>query len=213
MSSDPRPPPEDTFYPSDCEVLAGYRQRARQRSSRRHPVLDDVLRSRAAAVTLLLLDVDGVLTDGSLIYSETGTEGKAFNTQDGLGLKLVQRAGVETGLITARQSTIVRRRAEELALDHIYQGVDHKSAAFREILRRSGRKPAEVCYMGDDWVDLAVLSRVGLAACPANAVPEVQNACHYVASRSGGHGAVREVCDLLITAKGLHQSLLQSYLT
>ncbi len=209
MSSDPRPPPGDTFYPSDCEVLAGYRQR----SSRRQPVLDDVLRSRAAAVTLLLLDVDGVLTDGSLIYSETGTETKAFNTQDGLGLKLVQRAGVETGLITARQSAIVRRRAEELALNHTYQGVGRKSAAFKEILRRSGRKPAEVCYMGDDWIDLAVLSRVGLAACPANAVPEVQNACHYVASRSGGHGAVREVCDLLITAKGLHQSLLQSYLT
>lgn len=213
MTSDPCPPPGDPLYPSDCEVLAGYRQRAEQRARGRQRIVDDVLRGRATAITLLLLDVDGVLTDGSLIYSETGTEAKAFNTQDGLGLKVLQRAGIETGLISARRSTIVQRRAEELTLDHIYQGVEHKSAAFREILARSGRKPAEVCYMGDDWIDLAVLTRVGLAACPANAVPEVQDVCHYVASHSGGHGAVREVCDLLITAKGLHQSLLQSYLT
>ncbi|MEE4313386.1 MAG: HAD hydrolase family protein [Desulfofustis sp.] len=213
MASDPRQPSGDASHPTDCEVLAGYRQRSQQRASRQHRLLDDVLRGRAAGVTLLLLDVDGVLTDGSLIYTESGAEAKAFNTQDGLGLKLVRQAGVQTGLITARRSTIVQRRAEELALDHIYQGVDRKSAAFREILRRAGKKPAEVCYMGDDWIDLAVLSRVGLATCPANAVPEVQSACHYVASRSGGHGAVREVCDLLVTAKGLHQSLLQSYLT
>jgi len=213
MTNDPCPPPGDPPYPTDCELLAGYRQRARQRSSRQHQILDEVLRSRAAAVSLFLLDVDGVLTDGSLIYTESGAEAKAFNTQDGLGLKLLQQAGVQTGLITARQSTIVQRRAEELTVDHIYQGVDHKASAFREIMRRSGRKPAEVCYMGDDWIDLAVLSRVGLAACPANAVPEVQDACHYVTSRSGGHGAVREVCDLIITAKGRQQSLLQRYLT
>jgi 3-deoxy-D-manno-octulosonate 8-phosphate phosphatase (KDO 8-P phosphatase) len=212
MAASPCSPPDETPYPSDCEVLAGYRQRAEERSCHQRRVLSGPLRDRAAAVVLLLLDVDGVLTDGSLVYTDSGEEAKAFNTQDGLGLKLLRQAGVETGLITARRSAIVKRRAEELAVDHIHQGVDHKLTAFKEILRRSGRKPAEVCYMGDDWIDLAVLSRVGLAVCPANGVPEVQNICHYVARRNGGQGAVREICDLIITAKGLQQTLLQHYL-
>lgn len=213
MTNEHCPPPGPHGYPSDCEILASYRRRADERSHRQDEALSGPLRDRAAAILLLLLDVDGVLTNGSLLYTETGNEAKSFNTQDGLGVKLLFRAGVEVGLITARHSEIVRRRAEELGMQYVYQGVDRKLDAFKEILRRAGRKPFEVCYMGDDWIDLALLTRVGLAACPANGVAEVQAVCHFVTQRGGGQGAVREVCDLIIKAKGVRETLLQQYLT
>ena len=203
-------PPHDTpAYPTDCEVLAGYRYRA---DARRLPSsLPEPLRARAAAIRLVLFDVDGVLSDGSIIYTESGGEAKSFCTQDGLGINLLHRAAIRTGLITARRSDIVRRRAEELGMEYLLQGVEKKLDAFRDILQRSGCKPFEVCYMGDDWIDLPLLTRVGLAACPANAVPEVRSACHVQTTRQGGSGAVRELCDLIITAKGIKETLLQQF--
>jgi 3-deoxy-D-manno-octulosonate 8-phosphate phosphatase (KDO 8-P phosphatase) len=204
-------PPDKPDHPSDCQILEGYRTRAREREQHYRTPDMKLLFAKAEPVKLLLLDVDGVLTDGSLIYSENGSEAKSFNTQDGLGLRLVQETGVAVGLITARRSDIVQRRAEELNMKYIYQGVDRKLDSCKEILRLAHLKPFEVSYMGDDWIDLALLSRVGFAACPANAVVEVREACHFISSRAGGHGAVREVCDLIIRAKGQHQTLLQRY--
>ena len=168
--------------------------------------------AKAEPVQLLLLDVDGVLTDGSLIYSENGVEGKSFNTQDGLGIRLVQQAGIEVGIITARSSELVRRRAGELGMKYIMQGVDNKLQAFKEILKLATLKPYQVCYMGDDWIDLSLLSRAGLAACPLNGVPEVKTICHFVSSHAGGAGAVRELCDIIVRASGKHDSLLQKYM-
>lgn len=198
-------------HPSDCEILEGYRSRSRERNQ---PLSEEekLLFAKAEPVRLLLLDVDGVLTDGSLIYSEQGIESKMFNTQDGLGIKLVQQAGVATGIITARSSELVRQRAEELGMDYIHQGAKNKLEAFRTILEQAGLKPFQVCYMGDDLIDLGLLTRVGLSACPENAVSEVQQACHLLSRRKGGNGAVREVCDLIIRAKGLHEKLMQQFL-
>ncbi|MEE4165153.1 MAG: HAD hydrolase family protein, partial [Desulfocapsaceae bacterium] len=181
---------------SDCEILEKYRQRSQQRSRQDDSPEYRLLMARAEPVQLLLLDVDGVLTDGSLIYTQDGLEAKAFNTQDGLGVRLLQKIGVEVGLITARRSEIVSRRAEELGMKYIMQGVSRKLDAFKEILARSALKPYQVCYMGDDWIDLALIVRVGLSACPPNSVRELKEICHFVSSRTGGAGGVRDVCDL-----------------
>lgn len=203
--------PNGGAHPSDCEILEGYRTRARLRSQ---PPSEEerLLLAKAEPVRLLLLDVDGVLTDGSLIYSERGVESKTFNTQDGLGIRLVQQAGVETGIITARTSDLVKQRAEELDMTYIRQGAKNKLEAFKTILEQADLRPFQVCYMGDDLIDLGLLTRVGLAACPANAVAEVRQACHLTSCRGGGGGAVREVCDLIIRAKGLHEKLMQQFL-
>ncbi len=198
-------------YPSDCEVLEGYRTRVRQRER----LVDDPGRVRALAkakeVQLLLLDVDGVLTDGTLYYSESGEESKAFNTQDGFGLRLLREAGLELGVITARKSEIVARRANELKMHYIYQGVKNKNNAFKEIVKASGLKPYQIAYMGDDWLDLVLLQQVGLAIVPANGAREVKDIAHYVTERRGGAGAVRDACDLIIEAKNLLMELLQKY--
>jgi len=207
-----QPPPSNKPYPSDCELLEGYRSRARERLDHEKNAENSLLLSKAKSIELLLLDVDGVLTDGTLIYQETGIEAKSFNTQDGLGIRLIQKIGVDAGLITARKSEIVQRRASELGLQYIYQGVKTKLASYKEIVKTSGLKPFQICYMGDDWIDLPILNRVGLAACPANSVPEVKDVCHYITERTGGHGAVRQVCNLILLAKGARDNLLQQYL-
>lgn len=212
IMSNPCPPNDFGSHPSDCQILENFRHRSEERSRQYDSPEHRLLMTKAEPIELLLLDVDGVLTDGSLIYTENGSEGKSFNTQDGLGIRLVQKSGVEVGIITARKSELVRRRAEELGMKYIMQGIGNKLDAFKEILKRSMLKPYQVCYMGDDWIDMALLSRVGLAACPANGAPEVQDICHFVSGRTGGAGTVREVCDLIIRAKGKHDSLLQEYM-
>jgi len=167
---------------------------------------------KAKEIRILLLDVDGVLTDGSLIYSHEGQESKVFNTQDGFGLRLLGEAGLELGVITARSSEAVARRCANLKMRYVYQGVESKLSAFQEILKQSGCKPFEVAYMGDDWLDLVLLTRVGFSVAPANAVVEVRQAAHYTTEHSGGKGAVRELCNLILEAKGCHQELLQRYM-
>ena len=169
--------------------------------------------ARAAPIRLLLLDVDGVLTDGSILLSHDGTESKSFNTQDGFGLRLLLEAGIETGVITARTSEAVTRRAQDLKMRYVFQGVSNKLTAYKEIVRQSGLKPFEIAYMGDDWLDLVLLTKVGFAAVPENGVAEVRQVAHYVSRKTGGHGAVREVCDLLLEAKGVRQQLLQGYMS
>ncbi len=198
-------------YPSDCEVLEGYRTIARERGMQ----MNEPQRQRALAkgrdIKLLLLDVDGVLTDGNLLYTGSSGESKAFNTQDGFGLRLLGEAGIDVGVITARKSEVVARRAEELKMRYIYQGIPNKNEAFREIMKTSGLKPFQVAYMGDDWLDLVLLQQVGLAIVPANAAREVKAIAHYITERPGGAGAVRDACDLIIEAKNLVAELLQKY--
>jgi 3-deoxy-D-manno-octulosonate 8-phosphate phosphatase (KDO 8-P phosphatase) len=168
--------------------------------------------SKAKDIKLLLLDVDGVLTDGSLIYSQEGKESKAFNTQDGFGLRMLQDAGVDVGIITARSSEALERRSRDLKIAHLYQGAANKLVAYKEITKTTGLKPFQIAYMGDDWLDMVLLKRVGLAVAPANAVREVQEMVHYTTEQSGGHGAVRELCDLILEGMGKHQEILRQYM-
>ena len=201
-------PTGDGSYPSDCELTEHLRNKAQAKSSRQ---LDERLVARLQPLRLLLLDVDGVLTDGTLLFSPQGEESKGFNTQDGFGIRLLQDSGVDVGVITARTSAAVSSRCENLKMRYIYQGKDNKLQAYQEIISESGLKPIEIGYMGDDWLDLILLKRVGFAVAPANAVIEVRNEVHHVTKRQGGHGAVREICDLILQAKGIHNQLLQYY--
>lgn len=165
-------------------------------------------RERAARLRLMIFDVDGVLTDGQLLYGPQGEIGKHFNTLDGHGLKLLGAAGVMTAIITGRRSDIVAVRAAELGIDHVMQGISDKGQAFEKLCRTTGVPPEACGHMGDDWPDLPVLVRAGFAAAPANAHPAVQERCHWVAQAAGGHGAVRELCDFVLRAQGRYDALL-----
>jgi 3-deoxy-D-manno-octulosonate 8-phosphate phosphatase (KDO 8-P phosphatase) len=169
------------------------------------------MREQLGKIRLLLLDVDGVMTDGRIIYDDHGGEIKAFDVKDGHGIKLLQRAGIRVGIITGRQSAVVVRRAEELGIDLVYQGARDKLLPFRDILQKTGFSPEEVAYVGDDVVDLPVLRRVGFAVTVADAVEEVKPHVHYVTSRPGGRGAVREICDLLLKESGRWEGVAARY--
>lgn len=164
------------------------------------------VRKRAAKIRLLLMDVDGVLTDGRIYLQSlpdgTASEIKVFGAHDGAGLKLARVAGLRTGVITGRDSPAMTRRAQEVGMEFVYQNRPEKLSAFEEILRKTGLKEQEVAYIADDLPDLPILARVGLAVAVANAVPEVKKAAHSVTARSGGEGAVREVVELVLKAQG-----------
>ena len=164
-------------------------------------VAQDVV-ARARAVRLLLLDVDGVLTDGGLRYDDRGGEAKTFHVQDGHGLKMLQAQGVPVGIITSRESPLVARRATELGLAHLLQGVADKGNACDALLSELGLAADAVAYVGDDVIDLPV----------ADAHPEVRSRAHWVTHAPGGRGAVREVCDLLLAAQGRLDTALAPYL-
>ena len=204
-------PEGPTSYPSDCQLTEGLRKMAANRSPQE--TIDPLVRARAEKLALLLLDVDGVLTDGTLFFSPEGEESKGFNTQDGFGISMLREAGVDVGVITARSSKAVSERCQRLQMRYVCQGERDKLVAYKKIAEDSGLKPFQIAYMGDDWLDLVLLKRVGLAVAPANSVAEVRQHVHYVTRRSGGAGAVREVCDLILQAKGLLDRLLQSYLS
>lgn len=169
------------------------------------------MRERLRRIRLLLLDVDGVLTDGRIIYDAQGIETKAFDVKDGHGLKLLQRSGVQVGIITGRHSEVVDIRARELGIDIVYQGAKDKLVPFEEILQKLQLTADEVAYMGDDLPDLPVLRRAGWAVAPLDAVGEIKPYVHYVTSRPGGRGAVREVCDLLLQENGCWPELTSRY--
>jgi len=161
---------------------------------------------------LLVLDVDGVLTDGCLYYDQSGNELKSFHTRDGWGIKALQRCGINVALITGRSSAIVTRRARELNIDWVYQGADNKLEAFNDLLGKSDLVQEQVCYAGDDWIDIPVLDRVGLSITVADADATVKSRVHWVTERAGGKGAVREICDLILVAKSMDQALLREIL-
>ena len=167
--------------------------------------------AKLAKIKLLLLDVDGVLTDGRIIYDSQGNELKAFDVKDGHGLKMIQRSGIQVGIITGRSSEVVRRRAAELGIEILYQGALRKLEPYREILNQYGLSDEQIAYVGDDIVDLPILRRVGFSATVADAIPDVLPLVDYVTTRPGGRGAVREVCDLLLRASGQWDELTKRY--
>lgn len=170
----------------------------------------DYLR-RAAAVRLLIVDVDGVLTDGSLTYGADGEATKTFNVLDGLGIELLQKTGVPVAIISARKSPVVVRRAADLKIAHVYQGTHDKRIAFAELLALTGLQAADCAYIGDDVIDLPLLRQVGFAVTVPSGHPEVQHRTHYVTRNNGGRGAVRELCDLIMRAQHTYDAALAPY--
>jgi 3-deoxy-D-manno-octulosonate 8-phosphate phosphatase (KDO 8-P phosphatase) len=168
---------------------------------------------RLAAIELLVLDVDGVLTDGGIVYSDDGTELKQFHVRDGSALKLWRSVGKRSAVISGRRSAVVERRAAELGLGPVVQGAERKLEALRAVLRDTGLRPEQVCAVGDDLPDLPVLRHCGVAVAVADACPEVRADAHHVTAAPGGRGAVREVVEWLLTAQGLWAGLVERFRT
>jgi len=173
--------------------------------------MHDIL-ERAARIRLLVFDVDGVLTDGSLYLGDDGQEYKAFHSRDGHGMKLLQSTGVQIAIITGRTSQVVSHRMAGLGVTHIYQGYSEKLPAFRALLETTGYSAAETAFVGDDVLDLPVMLRVGLAIAVQDAHPLVKRHCHWQTSHRGGRGAAREVCELIMEAQSTLQGILDAYL-
>lgn len=183
------------------------------------------LKARARKIKLLLMDVDGVLTDGRIYYVPTDSgprphgarpgliETKTFHSRDGLGVRFAHQAGLRTGIISGRQSPVVEHRARELGIHFIRQGAREKLAPYREILQEAGLRDEQVCYVGDDLVDLPVLVRVGLAVGVGSGHPLLSRYVHYVTRAPGGLGAVRETIELILSAQGKFHPVLDGYLT
>lgn len=166
------------------------------------PVIRAGAEEKARRTRLLLLDVDGVLTDGGIVYDQDGRETKRFHVRDGHGIKMLRRAGISTGIITGRTSGVVPVRARELGIDIVRQGAEDKVQVFRAILEETGLSPEETAYVGDDIVDLPLLRAVGFSASVADAEPYVRDAVDFVSSRGGGRGAVREIIEFILRATG-----------
>ena len=169
------------------------------------------LLEKVRKIRLLVLDVDGVLTDGKLYFNNEGQEQKAFHTLDGHGIKMLRGSGVEVAIITGRQSKLVEKRANDLGVSLLKQGREDKFAALLELLEDFPCELQEIAFMGDDWPDLTVMSRAGLALCPPNAHNELLKRAHWVATAKAGEGAVREACDLIMLAQNTYDKTLASY--
>ncbi len=160
---------------------------------------------------MVLMDVDGILTDGRLYYTEEGERLKVFSVHDGLGIKLLQRAGILTGVLSGRESSALERRLRELGLDEILMGRAEKGEVLEQLTRRRGISGEEIAFIGDDLVDVPVLKKVGFPVTVASAPPEVRRVCVYVTLREGGNGALRELADLILRLRGVHRELLEKY--
>ena len=170
------------------------------------------LTERARRLRILIFDVDGVMTDGTLYYADSGEEMKAFNAHDGQGIKLLQAGGVAAAIITSRRSRVVELRAQNLGIAHLVQGAEDKLAAFNALLASCKLDPSQAGFLGDDVVDLPVLMRCGLALAVPDAPELLKQHVHYVTRARGGHGAVREACELVLRAQGTLESVLEPYL-
>jgi 3-deoxy-D-manno-octulosonate 8-phosphate phosphatase (KDO 8-P phosphatase) len=169
------------------------------------------LKARCQPIKLLVVDVDGVLTDGVIAIDDTGREIKHFNVRDGLGFSLWHLAGKQSAILSGRRTLAVDRRAAELRIAHVLQGHDQKSAPFHELIESLGLEPEQVCYVGDDLPDLPVLRAAGLSACPVDAASEVKEAAQFIAKAQGGRGAVREVIEQILKAQGSWEGLLAGF--
>lgn len=161
------------------------------------------LKEKASKIKLMAFDVDGVFTDGSLTFDEDGKEYKTFNAKDGQGIVCVERAGLITVIITARENGTVAHRAKNLGITEFHQGVKFKLPVLEKIVEERGLTLENVSYMGDDLPDICILEKVGLACCPNDAVDEVKNICEFVSSKNGGRGAIRELCDFVLRSQDI----------
>lgn len=173
--------------------------------------MQDIL-NLAKKIKLVIFDVDGVLTDGSLFFGDDGQEYKAFYSRDGLGIKLLQRTGVEVGIITARDSQLVNHRMENLGIEHLYQGRLDKISAYQEMIAKLNVSPEQTAYAGDDVVDLPVMKKVGLAIAVQDAHPFVKKHAHWITEHNGGRGAARDICELIMEAQGTLDDQLNAFM-
>jgi 3-deoxy-D-manno-octulosonate 8-phosphate phosphatase (KDO 8-P phosphatase) len=167
--------------------------------------------AKARPIKLLVSDVDGVLTEGHLIYNEAGIAYKMFHAHDGVGLQLLRAIGIEIAIITTCQSPIVKMRGEQLGLTHVYQGIYDKGTAFADLLDKTGFAPEQVAAIGDDIPDMPMLVGSGLGVAVANGVPELKAVADYVTTQRGGHGAVRELCDAILQAQGKREQAIEAF--
>ena len=167
-----------------------------------------LLLAKAGRIRLLVTDVDGVLTDGSIIYNGQGEQIQIFHVHDGLGLNLLRKAGIEVAIISSRSSRALATRASELGIDKVFQGHNDKIAVYQGLLNELNIRDQEACYIGDDWVDLPLLKRVGFSVTVLDAPPPLHDYVDYVTGKNGGRRAVREVCDLILRAKNKWAALL-----
>lgn len=170
------------------------------------------LLAKLSHIRLMIFDVDGVLTDGKLRYGENGELFKSFNVLDGHGIRLLKRADVATAIISARNSPIVNRRAADLEIDHVIQGAGEKQYAFEQLLQKTGLTAGQCAFVGDDIIDLPVLTRAGVSFTVPNGHVEVLSRVDYVTHHEGGNGAVREICDMILHAKGCYTTVVESFL-
>ncbi|MGB4811150.1 MAG: phenylphosphate carboxylase subunit delta [Methylophilaceae bacterium] len=174
--------------------------------------LTPALQARFKNIKLLVLDVDGVMTDGGLTIGDDGQEYKTFHSHDGLGMKLLKSTGVELAIITGRTSNVVKQRAANTGVSHFYQGVEDKLVAFNDLMLKSGFTADQCAFMGDDVVDLPPMLQCGLALAVPHSLDLVLKHAHYVTKKSGGHGAVREVCELIMQAQETYDRLMAKFL-
>jgi len=170
------------------------------------------IQAKAANIRMVIFDVDGVLTDGSLYLGDDGQEYKAFNSKDGHGMKMLQASGVAIAIITGRTSEVVRIRMQSLGIEHVFQGIQDKRNAYDELKQQIGLQDTQIAYVGDDVVDLPVMTRVGLAISVADGHELVKKHAHWTTGHGGGRGAAREVCEFLMDAQGTLGSALDRYL-
>jgi 3-deoxy-D-manno-octulosonate 8-phosphate phosphatase (KDO 8-P phosphatase) len=168
-------------------------------------------RQKAAYIKLVIFDVDGVMSDGHIIYSSKGDELKAFHVKDGLGIKMLQKSGLITAIITGRHSELVKKRAEELKISHLVQGRDDKWSATQELISLLGISATEVAYIGDDLPDLAAIQYVGLGISVSDAMQYIKDHADYVTHAAGGYGAVREACEFILSSQNKLQMLIENY--
>ena len=173
--------------------------------------MQDIL-EKAKNIKLIILDIDGVMTDGSLFFDNSGEEYKAFNSLDGHGLRMLQECGVKVAVITGRKSALVKHRMNDLGVTMLYQGYRDKIPAFEALLKEVDFSKDQIAYVGDDVVDLPIMSQLDFAIAVQNAHPFVKQHAHWITDQSGGRGAVREVCEFILEAKGLLNDKLHSYL-
>jgi 3-deoxy-D-manno-octulosonate 8-phosphate phosphatase (KDO 8-P phosphatase) len=171
-----------------------------------------MISDRLKQIKVLLLDVDGVLTDGGIIYDDNGMETKVFNVKDGLGIRLLTNAGVQVGVVTGRSSKALHHRCKNLGIDHIFDGVDDKGAVLDVVFKRTGVPPEEIAFVGDDLPDLSLMKKVGLSIAVKNAHETVVENADTVTQCEGGAGAVREICEAILKARGIWDSIIKGFL-
>ena len=170
------------------------------------------IKQRARKIKMLILDIDGVMTDGRIIYDSKGNELKCFNVLDGMGLAVLKQIKMKVALVTAKGSRVVLRRARDIGVTEVWQNAHDKLKPYRQILKKHKLKNDDICFVGDDLVDLSIMKRAGLSVAVANACPEAKRIAHYVTKKEGGKGAVREIIELILKNQNLWDGLIEKYI-